>query len=96
MDGRDKLAAVGLGALGGGVIAFAAWQAMRTVVDQQVQTSVRTAVDDEIAHKLAEVGITPAVAANLNTLMTNLDNLGVFSALAAGTTSQNAGTRGRR
>ena len=96
MDSRDKLAAFGLGALAGGVVAFGAWQYMRVQVDAQVQTSVRTAVDTEIEHKLADVGITPAVAANLRTLIQNLDNAGVFNLLASSTTVPSSGTRGRR
>jgi len=96
MDTRDKIAAFAVGSVGGGIAAFIVWQAVKAQVDAQVQTSVRTAVDTEIEHKLADVGITPQVAAQLRTLIQNLDNVGVFSMLANATTVPSSGVRGRR
>lgn len=82
---KDKLGAIALGALGGGVAAFVVWQVMRVQVDQQVQTTIDREVAAEMDRKFADIGLTPAVAANLRTLMTNLDALGTFAALAQGT-----------
>jgi len=90
MDGRDKAAAFGLGALGGAVAGFLLWQGLRGIVAAQVHATIDEAVPPlvrtEIDHKFATLGITPALATNVRVLMENLDRLHLFEALAAGTT----------
>ncbi len=78
---KDKLGAIALGALGGGVTAFLVWQFMKVQVDHQVTVSVDTAV----AGQLQQLGITPSVAANIRTVVNNLDSLGILSTLATAT-----------
>jgi hypothetical protein len=94
MDGKDKLAAFGIGALGGGVVAFLGWSFFSSQVNQQVDATVRSAVDSEVARKLADAGLTPQIVANLRTVIDGLDRAGVFSTLASGAST--LGTRGRR
>lgn len=97
LDTKDKLAALGIGLVGGGAVAFAGWQFFASQVNSQVDTTVRQAVDSEIERKLGEAGLTPQVVANLRTLISNLDRLGVLSTLATGTAlPSSTGTRGRR
>ncbi len=89
MDGKDKAVAFGLGALGGGVAGFLVWMALRSVVARQVTTTIDETVPplvrQEIDRKLTEVGLNATTAANMRTILANLEQLGVFSALATGT-----------
>lgn len=96
MDTKDKLAALGIGALGGGIVAFLGWSFFSSQVDQQVDQTVRHAVDDEVERKLRDAGVTPQMVTNVRTLLENLDRLGIFSSLAQGTALPSSGTRGRR
>lgn len=96
MDRSDKLAALGIGLIGGGAISFLGWQFFAGQVNQQVDATVRHAVDDEVAHKLADAGVTPAMVASLRTILNNLESLGVLNSLATATTVPSSGVRGRR
>ena len=86
MTPREKFMAIGLGALGGGLAAFLAWQFMKVQVAAQVTTTIDQQVPQQIDQQLAQLGITPATAADIRQVMQNLDQLGVFTTLAQVTT----------
>lgn len=83
---KDKLGSLALGALGGACLGFLSWQIFKVEVDRQVTASVDAAVDQQIQAQFASLGLNANMAAQIRTLMSNLDSLGVLSALAAGTT----------
>ena len=86
----DKAMTMGIGALGGGLVAFLVWQVMKAQVDNQVTATIDREVPiqvrAELDRKFQSLGITPTMAGQVRTLMTNLDQLGVLGALASGST----------
>jgi hypothetical protein len=86
----DKGMAFALGALGGGVAAFAVWQLVSNRVNAQVTDTINSevpaAVRTEVNHQFATLGITPNMATQVRTLLNNLDQLHVLDALAQATT----------
>lgn len=83
------------GAAAGAAVGFLAYGVLRVAIDRQVAATIQREVPPqvraELDHKLADLGITPQVASQIRSLVSGLDQAGVFRALQ---TTPAAPTRG--
>lgn len=90
MTRSEKGMSLALGALAGGIAGFVVWQVVKGQVDAQVTATIDREVPVQVRaamqQQFQQIGLTPAVAGQIRTLVANLDQLGVFSTLASSTT----------
>lgn len=83
---RDPVVSIVLGAAAGGATAFAFWALFRFAVDRQVTQTIEREVPPrvraELDTKLRQYGLTPEVGAAISRLTGQLDQAGVWQALA--------------
>lgn len=84
---RDALVPAAVGAVAGAAVGGVLWLVFTRVVDAQVSATLQREVPPQIRTALDEkfrsLGLTPAMAANIRTIVGGLDQGGLFSTVAS-------------